>query len=267
MPTKKLLKHTDYKDRFASKTNVMDCLVSAGSFGQILDKVNDYANNNISSYVCFANVHMLYEANRDDDFKSVVNAADIVCPDGRPVSLLMQALNNQKQERICGMDFMPALLQHAEDEDLKVYFYGSTPNVLDAIVSKIGVELPDLNVVGSYSPPFRKLSPQEDQEVIDMINNSGAQLVFVSLGCPKQEKWMLDHRGQINACMLGVGQAFKTYAGLEKRLPKPLRNLGLEWLYRLSIEPGRLWKRYLNSNVWFLFQCLKYLKAKKKLSY
>lgn len=245
------------------KQDVLGCNINQGSFDTLLDQVVHCARNNISSYVCFANVHMLYEANADEGFRTVLNASDIVCPDGKPVSLMLQALAGRRQERVCGMDFMPALLETAAHQTLSVFFYGSTSDVLDTIQSRIRTELPGLAVAGAYAPPFRPLSRQEDEEVIDLINNSGAQVVLVSLGCPKQEKWMHAHKGKINACMLGVGQAFRTYAGLEKRLPSPLRNLGVEWLYRLCIEPKRLWRRYLYSNTWFIVQCIKSLKPKK----
>ena len=249
-----------------SKTQVLGCDISQGQFNDMLNVVIQYAEGNISSYVCFANVHMLYEANNDPEFKTVVNTSNIVCPDGRPISLLMQSLNRLKQDRVCGMDFMPALLSVAERKGLKVFFYGSTDNILEAISKEVSIKLPNLQIVGSYSPPFRKLTAKEDQNVVEMINNSGAQIVFVSLGCPKQEIWMNEHIGKINSCMLGVGQAFKTFAGIEKRLPKPFRNLGVEWIYRLSIEPKRLWKRYFRSNSWFLLECLKLLMPKQNFN-
>jgi len=239
------------------KQNVLDCGISAGNFKTTLTQVVGLASRKQSSYVCFANVHMLYEANHDNTFKSVLNKADIVCPDGKPVSVLMRALSKTEQERVCGMDFMPASLAEAEKLGLKVFFYGSTVEVLQSIESKIKADLPSLAIAGMYSPPFRPLSVEEDKKVIDMINSSGAHLVYVSLGCPKQERWMNEHKGKVSACMLGVGQAFNTFSGLEKRLPKPVRNLGLEWLYRLCIEPKRLFKRYFTSNTWFLWKCVK----------
>jgi N-acetylglucosaminyldiphosphoundecaprenol N-acetyl-beta-D-mannosaminyltransferase len=134
-----------------------------------------------------------------------------------------------------------------------VFFYGSQPQVLEAIQAKIAQELPTLKVAGAISPPFRALTPAEDAAYVQQINSSGAGLVFVALGCPKQEKWMAAHQEQIQACMLGVGQAFLTYAGLEKRLSPALRKLPIEWLYRLVLEPRRLFKRYAITNTRFLW--------------
>ncbi len=215
------------------------------------------AHQRRSSYVCFANVHMLMEAYYDPDFNEVVNQADMVAPDGRPLSVLMKLQYGIRQDRVCGMDLLPDLLVEAERQGLSVYFYGSTPETLEAIRQRISREHPSLQIAGLESPPFRPLTPEEDQNAIAGINASGAHLVLVSLGCPKQEKWMADHQGPVKACMLGLGQAFLTYAGTEKRLPKWARDYALEWAYRFYLEPRRLWKRYLVGNSWFLYNALK----------
>ena len=192
------------------------------------------------------------EADRYPDFRAVVNQADLVAPDGRPVSLLMNYRYGLSQPRICGMDLFPDLLRQAAAQRLSVYFYGSTPEVLRAIEQKVPHEFPHLAIAGTHSPPFRPLTPEEDEADVERINRSGANLVFVSLGCPKQERWMHDHRPRVRACMLGLGQAFLTYTGYEKRLPRWAHNLSLEWAYRLYLEPRRLGKRYLLGNSRFL---------------
>lgn len=239
------------------KVDLLGCQISTASYQQILEQILDLALYGHSSYICFANVHMLMEADRTPDFQRVVNSADLVCPDGKPLSVLMRMQYGIQQERACGMDLFPDILQEAAARGLGVFFYGSTDELLEQVCSKAKEEYPGLELAGAYAPPFRPLTEQEDTEVIDMINASGAKLVFVSLGCPKQENWMHAHQGKIQACMLGLGQAFRTYAGVEKRLPKWARNLSLEWLYRLCLEPRRLWKRYLLGNSWFLFAVLK----------
>ncbi len=213
--------------------------------------------------MCFANVHMVMEAHKDHEFKTVVNSADIAAPDGKPLSLFMKLFYGVKQSRICGMDYMPILMEEAESRGKSVFFYGSTEEVLNAVVKKSRQVFPSLRIAGTHSPPFRTLTVEEDNDVIEMINASKADFVFSSLGCPKQEKWMFDHMGKINSCMLGVGQAFLTFGGIEKRLPKWTHDLALEWLYRLYQEPGRLWKRYLITNGSFLF--LTFKKAIKEL--
>lgn len=235
------------------KVKLFQTWVSTAPYRHYVQSIAQLAEAKKSSYVCFANVHMLMEAHRQPVFNQVVNRANIVTPDGRPLSLLMKYQYGIEQERACGMDLFPDVLQAAEENNLSVFFYGSTPEVLEATTTKAKKEFPLLTIAGSHSPPFRPLTPEEDEAVVDMINASKANLVFVSLGCPKQEKWMYEHQGRIQACMLGLGQAFLVYIGLEKRLPEWARDLSMEWLYRLYLEPKRLWKRYLIGNSRFLY--------------
>ncbi|WP_051364291.1 WecB/TagA/CpsF family glycosyltransferase [Pontibacter actiniarum] len=245
------------------KRQLLSSLISAGTFEDFVNQVFWLTDNKESSYVCFANVHMLMEARNDKDFQDLLNNADIASPDGGPLSKLMKLLYGQHQDRVPGMDLMPRLLQEAAVRGKSVYFYGSTDDVLEAVVAQAKKDLPDLRIAGHYSPPFRKLTHIEDTAITKMINDSGADLVFVALGCPKQERWMADHKGQVKACMLGVGQAYMTYAGLERRLPKWARDLSLEWTYRLWQEPRRLWKRYLVTNTLFLFEVAKLMLSKR----
>jgi N-acetylglucosaminyldiphosphoundecaprenol N-acetyl-beta-D-mannosaminyltransferase len=238
-------------------------LVSTGGYQDYINQIIRLAAARTSSYVCFANVHMLMEAYQQPGFNQIVNEADIVAPDGRPLSILMRHHYGIKQQRACGMDMFTDLLNAAQQNQVSVFLYGSTPEVLETVTAKAQQEFPLLSIAGSYSPPFRPLTPEEDQAIVNTIQASGAQMVFVSLGCPKQETWMFEHRGQIAACMLGLGQAFLVYAGLEKRLPAWARDLSLEWLYRLYLEPKRLWKRYLKTNSMFLLLAGKSLLTQK----
>lgn len=240
------------------KKEVLHTRISTGSFGDFIEEVFRLSTEKKSSYVCFANVHMLIEAYKDRQFNEVLNKADIVTPDGRPLSVFMNLFYKIKQERVPGMDLMPALLREAAKRSKSVYFYGSTNEILNLMAERARKELPALKIAGAYSPPFRSLSRTEQEEIVRNINGSQTDLLFVALGCPKQEKWMASHKGRINACMLGVGQAYNVYAGIEKRLPPWMRNLSLEWLYRLYLEPRRLWKRYLVSNTLFLWLTLKH---------
>jgi N-acetylglucosaminyldiphosphoundecaprenol N-acetyl-beta-D-mannosaminyltransferase len=239
------------------KRKVLTSLISTGTFNEFTENIFRLSEEKKSSYVCFANVHMVIEAYKDKSFNNILNEADMAAPDGAPISKVMWLIDKFKQERVCGMDLLPVLLREAAKRNKSVYFYGSTDEVLNAMLKRIQAELPNLRVAGAYSPPFRTLTKAEDQAIIHTINQSKADLVFVALGCPKQEKWMAAHKNKVNACMLGVGQAFLVYAGLEKRLPKWARDLSLEWIYRLYLEPNRLWKRYLTTNSQFVYLCLK----------
>ena len=238
---------------------IFNSVISVGEYRSFVDKIIFYAHSKIPSYVCFANVHMVVEAYRDKSFQKLVNEADLLLPDGKPLSVFLKLSEGINQDRVCGMDILPDLLRQAEESGASIYFYGSTEELLRAIVQKAQTEFPKIKIAGYYSPPFRDLTREEDETITEKIRQTHPDLVFVSLGCPKQEKWMAAHKTKLNACLLGLGQAFKVYAGVEKRLPLWMRNLSLEWVFRLYLEPRRLWKRYLYTNSIFLFLAVKYL--------
>jgi N-acetylglucosaminyldiphosphoundecaprenol N-acetyl-beta-D-mannosaminyltransferase len=223
------------------------------SFTDGLDKVIDLAMQRKPSYVCFGSVHMTIEARKSKSFLEKVNGADLLFTDGKPIALACRLLHHKEQERICGPDFTPAILQKANEKKLSVFLYGSTEEVINATKQKIAKDYPAINFAGAISPPFRKLSNEEIKMDIEKINRSGAHLVFIALGCPKQEEWAADNSPEINAVLLAVGAAIPFFAGTEKRAPKWMQNMALEWFYRLMQDPGRLLKRYLYTNSCFLF--------------
>ena len=204
------------------KQRVLDAGISTGSSSEFVDTILRLGAARSSAYVCFANVHMVVEAHKDPEFRKVLDEASLVTPDGSPVAAALG------QPRVAGMDLLPVLLAEAARRGQSVYFYGTTNEVLDAIVARAKRELPNLRIVGAYSPPFRPLTLEEDAADVAAINAADPDLLFVALGCPRQERWMANHRGQVKACMLGVGQAFLVYAGLERRLPVWARKLWLE---------------------------------------
>ena len=234
-----------------AKERVLTSFITRGSYQEFVKRILAISEEKKSSYVCFANVHMVVEAYKDPSFNKIINEADIVAPDGKPISVFLRLFKNIKQDRVCGMDILPDLLKEAEKSGKSVYFYGTTQDTLDAIAARSKREFPNLKT-WFYSPPFRLLSDEEKHEIVNKVNIANPDLLFVALGCPKQEKWMAEHKGKVQACMLGLGQAFHVYAGKEKRLPKWMQNLSLEWVYRLVLEPRRLWKRYLVTNSLFL---------------
>jgi N-acetylglucosaminyldiphosphoundecaprenol N-acetyl-beta-D-mannosaminyltransferase len=240
------------------KENIFTFPVSIGSYQKFIDEIFKLSELKTSSYVCFANVHMIVEAYNDPVFNSVVKNADIVTPDGQPIALFLQRMKKIDQVRVAGLDVFPDLLREAELRNKSVYFYGATDQILQMIIDKARGQFPALKIKGSYSPPFRKLTPEEDVAVTKVINDAKPDLVFVALGCPKQEQWMARHRPAVKGCMLGVGHAFKVYAGVSKRAPEWMQRLSVEWVYRLFQEPGRLWKRYFYTNTFFLWLTFKY---------
>ncbi len=247
------------------KENIFTFPVSTGTYQQFIDEIFNLSEHQFSSYVCFANVHMVIEAYNNPGFNTVVRGADIVTPDGKPVALFLR-LKKIKQVRVAGLDVFPDLLREAEHRGKSVYFYGTTDEILDKIEEKARFEYPGLNIAGLYSPPFRKLSTEEEIGIVNQINAAKPDLVLVALGCPKQEQWMADHKSKIKGCMLGLGHAFKVYAGVSKRCPKWMQRLSLEWAYRLYQEPGRLWKRYFYTNSLFVLLTLKYLITRRSVS-
>lgn len=231
--------------------------VSTGTFDEFVENIATLKEKQGSGYTCCANVHMVIESYRDPAFREVVNQADFATPDGSPLRHCIRLLHNLKQERVSGPDLMPALLRRAETTGQRVYFFGDTDEALKALVAKVRQKHPHVEIAGYFSPPFREMNETEKRDMIAMINAASPDLLFVALGCPKQEKWMAEHKGKVMASMIGVGYAFRTYAGLAERAPQWMQSLSLEWLFRLMQNPKRLWKRYLVTNslfVWLIFK-------------
>lgn len=226
--------------------------LSTGSYTSFVNQILRLASYRESSYVCVANVHMLVEASKDLEFARVVNGANIITPDGMPLAKSLKFIFGINQDRVAGMDLLPDLLASCENEGLSVYFYGGSPNILGATAEFVQKSYPGLEVKGYDSPPFRDLTHGEMHETAQRINNSGANMVIVILGCPKQERWMYQMKGKVNACMIGVGGALPVLVGAKKRAPLWMQRAALEWLFRFMQEPLRLGPRYLKTNVAFI---------------
>jgi N-acetylglucosaminyldiphosphoundecaprenol N-acetyl-beta-D-mannosaminyltransferase len=240
------------------KRRVITVDVSLGSFAEHVQAIVGLGAAQRSSYVCCLNAHMTMEA-RDPSFAQVVNSADLATADGMPVVKAIGMLHKVKQERVAGNDLLPALLGAAEEQGLSVYLYGGSTGTLQIMVARAAQEHPTLRIAGTWSPPFQALEAMDLAADAARINASGAHIVMVSLGCPKQERWMAAMQGRVNGVMLGLGGAFLLYAGVDSRAPAWMRNASLEWLYRLALEPGRLWKRYLVTNSLFIWYFLREL--------
>lgn len=237
-----------------AKVRLLSTDISALGFAETVTTLITWAKQQqrAGKVVCMANVHMLVEAHGDPDFSSVLRRANLVIPDGMPLVWLMRRAGAINQERVAGMDLLPALCGEAERESIGVYFLGDTPAVLGKIRQRLSETHPKLRVAGMESPPFRDLSPADDTAIVGRINQADVGLVFVALGCPKQERWMGRNQGRVRAVMVGLGAALPVYAGIRRRAPRYMQRNGLEWLFRLAQEPRRLWKRYLTTNLRFL---------------
>lgn len=249
------------------KTNVRSKIISLDidslDYNTSLDRLIEYAKEKRNGYACFANVHMVIEAYHDKLFAQDVNNATFVFPDGMPLVKTLKLFYGIEQERVAGMDVMPDLIRLSAENNLKLFFFGTTEELLRKIKSKIEKDYSNTEVVGMFSPPFNK--SLSDETYIEKINSSGANLVFVALGCPKQEKWMAHNSHKINAMLLGVGGAFPVFAGIAARAPMFMQKAGLEWVYRLYQEPRRLFARYFKTNsLYLLLVALQKIKVRNK---
>lgn len=222
------------------------------TYGESCALINSWQKDRVSQYVCAANVHMVMEAFDSQSYQLVINQADLVTPDGMPLVWMLRRMGYPNQERVYGPTLMVKLLKMANDESIPVGFFGSTPDVMSKLVQNVQREFPKVQIAYAYSPPFKQLSDEEDRQISKSINSSGARILFVGLGCPKQEYWMHEHRGKVQAVMLGVGAAFDFIAKTKPQAPSWMQKLGLEWLFRLIIEPKRLMRRYLYNNPRFI---------------
>jgi N-acetylglucosaminyldiphosphoundecaprenol N-acetyl-beta-D-mannosaminyltransferase len=246
-------------EQLPPKQSVIGFPVTAAPFDHQIELIMTWASRRLSKVVCVANVHMLMEAHCNPEFGAILSHADLVTPDGMPLVWLMNLLGVWRQDRVAGMDILLALCRRVSARKISVFFIGSERETLDRMKVRLLQEFPDLTIVGMEPLPFRPLNPTEDANIVEKINRSGAGIVFVSLGCPKQEIWMNEHQGKIKTVMLGLGGVFPVYAGLHKWAPLWVRKLGLEWLYRLLQEPRRLWKRYYQTIPPFIYLAFKQL--------
>ncbi len=208
-------------------------------------------------YVCVSNVHTTVTAYRDPEYRRVQNGAVMNIPDGNPLSLVQRMAGLKHAGRVPGPDLMPELWKVSEKKGYRHFFYGSTQKTLDELQKKLNEKYPLLKVVGMYSPPFRPLTEEEDQQVIQMINEARPDFIWVGLGAPKQEKWMAAHDGKVCGVMFGVGAGFDFHAGTIKRAPKWMQECCLEWLFRIGQDPKRLFPRYFDTNFSFVVNVIK----------
>ena len=235
------------------KKELFGVQISPTSYDEAMEPIMLAACERRSALVTFLPVHGIVTAARDRDYRAQINVFDIVAPDGQPVRWALNKFHKAElRDRVYGPEMMMRLCRKAAQTGVSIYLYGSTPETLAKLRAKLLEALPNLNIAGHESPPFRKLTEQETQETVQRINDSGAGLVFIGLGCPKQDQFAFEHKHAIRAVQLCVGAAFDFHAGTKKMAPAWMQKRGLEWLFRLTQEPGRLWRRYVETNTLFL---------------
>lgn len=230
-----------------------------------MEETISYITENLDAlkgnYICVSNVHTTVMSYRDEAYRKVQNSGAMALPDGQPLSIVSRKRGFKDAQRVPGPDLMPRILKLSEEKGYTHYFYGSTEKTLAELKKAMLEAYPKLQIVGMYSPPFRTLSEEEDEQIIKQINDTKPDFVWVALGAPKQENWMYQHKNKVNGLMIGVGAAFDFLAGTTKRAPAWMQKLCLEWVFRILQDPKRMLPRYLSTNFAFLYHVHRETKA------
>jgi len=226
---------------------ILGMRVDAVTYQQATARILAVACAGGQGVVCAANVHMVMAAHADPELRAAINRSLLVTPDGMPLVGMLRGLGVRGASRVYGPTLMLEVCAAAAVQQVPIALYGGEEATVATLEAQLVARYPGLRIVHRCSPPFRPATPAEDQEQVDAINASGARLLFVALGCPKQERWMDQHRDRLPLVQLGVGAAFAFHAGLVSQAPRWIQRLSLEWLYRLCMEPRRLWYRYAST--------------------
>ena len=236
--------------------NILDVNIAAINMEWLLDFLEKNIKDLAGDYICVSNVHTTVTAYEDQEYKKIQNGGIMAIPDGGPLSTVGRSRGYQTMQRTTGPDLMGEIFKVSVEKGYTHYFYGATEETLEKLKQELNKSYSGMQIVGMYSPPFRTLTEKEDREIVTHINETQPDFVWVGLGAPKQEVWMAKHQGKVNALMIGVGAGFDYYAGNIERAPKWMQKSNLEWLYRLMQDPKRLFKRYLSTNVKFIWRIL-----------
>jgi len=236
------------------RANVLGVGVSTINMEMALNSIFDWISKREPHYVCVSNVFTIMESQRDQVLKRIHNAAGLVTPDGMPLVWLSRLMGFRHVERVYGPDLLLAVCERSTNQGYRHFFYGGAPGVAEKLAVRLQSRFRGLQVAGTYCPPFRPLTPEEDHGVVNHVNSSTPDIVWVGIGTPKQDHWMAEHVGRLRApVLIGVGAAFDFHAGLKRQAPRWMQKSGLEWSFRLMTEPRRLWRRYLIDNPFFLW--------------
>ena len=239
------------------RINVLGVGVSALNLSLAVSEVQRWIDGGRREYACITGMHGVVESLHEEPLRRIHNRAGLVTPDGMPMAWLLWWHGHHDADRVCGAEFMGAVIQHGLARGWRHYLYGTKPETLALLEERLKARFPNIEIVGRLSPPFRELTPEEDEQIVADINASGADIVWVGLSTPKQERWMDAHRGRLQAhALMGVGAAFDFHAGTVQQAPRFIQRSGFEWLYRLASEPRRLWRRYMTGIPTFMVQIL-----------
>lgn len=235
---------------------ILNVYVSAVNMQETVTYLTNHLEQIRGQYVCVANIHTTVMAYKDEQYRKIQNHSLLTLPDGNPLAVACRKCGFKDAERVTGPDLMLKLFEISERKGYTHYFYGSSQDTLDQLRKCLLKRYPNLQIAGMYAPPYRALTEEEEAEDINRINSTHPDYIWIGLGAPKQEQWMYRNRRRVYGLMLGVGAGFEFHAGLIKRAPQWMQKLSLEWLFRLLQDPKRLWKRYFQTNGYFLLKQL-----------
>jgi N-acetylglucosaminyldiphosphoundecaprenol N-acetyl-beta-D-mannosaminyltransferase len=239
------------------RINVLGVGISAIDVPLAVSEIGRWIDEGRREYVCVTGMHGVVESQSAEPLRQIHNRAGLVTPDGMPMVWLLWWHGFRNADRVCGAELMGAVFDEGAVRGWRHYLYGAKQETLDLLEAQLKQRIPDAKIVGRLSPPFRELTTAESAQIVDEINASGADIVWVGLSTPKQERWMSAHRSKLNAAaLIGVGAAFDFHAGTVRQAPRVIQRSGFEWLYRLAAEPRRLWRRYSRGVPVFLVQVL-----------
>ena len=239
------------------RVDVLGVHVTALTMSSAIARIADWIAAGRQHYVCVTGVHGVIESQADGELRDIHNAAGMVTPDGMPMVWSAHYAGAPEVERVCGRDLLLEVSRVAAERGWKFFLYGGREGIPERLAARLEDWYPGLEIIGTHSPPFRPLTADEDAAIVEHINALAPQIVWVGLSTPKQERWMADHVGRLRApVMIGIGAAFDMHAGDVRHAPTWMQRAGLEWLFRLILEPRRLWRRYLHNNPRFMLRIL-----------
>lgn len=243
------------------KSRIPTCNILGVNIAAIdMEWLVDYLGSNIrllsGDYICVSNVHTTVTAYEDSEYLKVQNGGIMAIPDGGPLSSVGQRRGFKNMKRTTGPSLMGEIFKISAEKGYRHYFYGSTDETLEKLYAALIDAYPGIQIAGMYSPPFRPMTEDEDKAIVERINETKPDFVWVGLGAPKQEKWMAAHQGKVNGLMIGVGAGFDYYAGNIERAPEWMQKRNLEWVYRLIQDPKRLFGRYWHTNTKFIWNAM-----------
>ena len=250
-----------------SRVNILGVAVSAINPKMAIEIIENWVDNQEHHYVCVRDVHGIMASQKDEQLRRIHNQAGLVTPDGMPLVWVSRMKGFSFVKRVYGPDLMLALCARSLDTGHRHFFYGGAPGVPEQLATTLKERFPGIHIAGTYSPPFRPLSDEEKESIIQRIDESNADIVWVGLGTPKQDKWIAEFIHHLQApVLIGVGAAFDFITERKPQAPRWMQRMGLEWLFRLLSEPGRLWRRYLINNPLFILHITLQLLGLKRYS-